>query len=146
NSSRVTEFILLGLSDRRELQLLFFTLFLLAYTMVLLGNLLIIVTVRTDPKLSSPMYFLLCNLSFIDICCTSVTAPRALVALLSGHKAIAFGDCMAQLFFLHFVGSSEMFLLTVMAFDRYTAICRPLHYTAIMARRACWALVAACWA
>ncbi|XP_005046492.1 PREDICTED: olfactory receptor 4Q2-like [Ficedula albicollis] len=145
NFSRVTEFILLGLSDTRELQLLFFTLFLLAYTMVLLGNLLIIVTVRTDPKLSSPMYFLLCNLSFIDICYTSVTIPRVLVALLSGHKAIAFEACMAQLFFLHFVGSSEMFLLTVMAFDRYTAICRPLHYTAIMARGACWALVAACW-
>ncbi|NXE98500.1 O1509 protein, partial [Menura novaehollandiae] len=146
NFSRVTEFILLGLSDTWELQLLFFTLFLLAYAMVLLGNLLIIVTVRTDPKLSSPMYFLLCNLSFIDICCTSVTAPRVLVALLSGRKAIAFEGCMAQLFFLHFVGSSEMFLLTVMAFDRYTAICRPLHYTAIMARGACWALVAACWA
>ncbi|XP_064569942.1 olfactory receptor 4D5-like [Zonotrichia leucophrys gambelii] len=146
NSSRVTEFILLGLSDTQELQLLSFMFFLLAYTMVLLGNLLIIVTVRTDPKLSSPMYFLLCNLSFIDICCTSVTTPRVLVALLSGHKAIAFEGCMAQLFFLHFVGSSEMFLLTVMAFDRYTAICRPLHYTAIMARRACWALVAACWA
>ncbi|NXO74673.1 OR4D5 protein, partial [Phainopepla nitens] len=81
NSSRVTEFILLGLSDIWELQLLFFTFFLLAYAMVLLGNLLIIVTVRTDPKLSSPMYFLLCNLSFIDICYTSVTAPRVLVAL-----------------------------------------------------------------
>ncbi|NWV77476.1 OR4D5 protein, partial [Dasyornis broadbenti] len=146
NFSQVTEFILLGLSDARELQLVFFTFFLLAYTMVLLGNLLIIVTVRTDPKLSSPIYFLLCNLSFIDICCTSVTVPRVLVALLSGHKAIAFEGCMAQLFFLHFVGSSEMFLLTVMAFDRYTAICRPLHYTAIMAPEACWALVAACWA
>ncbi|NXT72566.1 OR4D5 protein, partial [Chaetops frenatus] len=145
NFSRVTEFILLGLSDTWELQLLFFTLFLLAYTMVLLGNLLIIVTVTTDPKLSSPMYFLLCNLSFIDICCTSVTVPRLLVALLSGHKAIAFEGCVAQLFFLHFVGSSEMFLLTVMAFDRYTAICRPLHYPAVMARGACWALVAACW-
>ncbi|NWV08131.1 O1509 protein, partial [Ptilonorhynchus violaceus] len=146
NSSQVTEFILLGLSDTRELQLLFFALFLLAYAMVLLGNLLILLTVRTDPKLSSPMYFLLCNLSFIDICYTSVTAPRALVALLWGRKAIAFEGCVAQLFFLHFVGSSEMFLLTVMAFDRYTAICRPLRYTAVMARRACWALVAACWA
>ncbi|NXP69448.1 O1509 protein, partial [Chloropsis cyanopogon] len=145
NASRVTEFILLGLSDTQELQLLFFTLFLLAYAMVLLGNLLIIVTVRTDPKLSSPMYFLLCHLSFIDICYTSVTAPRVMVALLSGHKAIAFEGCMAQLFFLHFLGCSEMFLLTVMAFDRYTAICRPLHYTAIMAHGACWALVAACW-
>ncbi|NXU67986.1 OR4D5 protein, partial [Horornis vulcanius] len=145
NFSQVTEFILLGFSDTQELQLLFFALFLLAYAMVLLGNLLIIVAVRTDPKLSSPMYFLLCNLSFIDICYTSVTVPRALVARLSGHKAIAFEGCMAQLFFLHFVGSSEMFLLTVMAFDRYTAVCRPLHYTAIMARGACRALVTACW-
>ncbi|XP_063188425.1 olfactory receptor 4E2-like [Chroicocephalus ridibundus] len=145
NFSRVTEFILLGLSDRRELQVLFFTFFFLAYAMVLLGNLLIIVTVRTDRKLSSPMYFLLCNLSFIDICCTSVTSPRMLVDLLSQRKAIAFEDCIAQLFFLHFVGASEKFLLTVMAYDRYTAICKPLHYTAIMSRQACWVLVSACW-
>ncbi|XP_076199459.1 olfactory receptor 4E2-like [Aptenodytes patagonicus] len=145
NFSRVTEFILLGLSDTRELQVLFFTFFFLAYAMVLLGNLLIIVTVRTDPKLSSPMYFLLCNLSFIDICCTSVTSPRMLVDLLSQRKAIAFEDCIAQLFFLHFVGASEMFLLTVMAYDRYTAICKPLHYTAIMSRQVCWVLVSACW-
>lgn len=146
NFSRVTEFILLGLSDTRELQVLFFTFFFLAYAMVLLGNLLIIVTVRTDPKLSSPMYFLLCNLSFLDICCTSVTSPRMLVDLLSQRKAIAFEDCIAQLFFLHFVGASEMFLLTVMAYDRYAAICKPLHYTAIMSRQVCWVLVSACWA
>ncbi|NXJ97994.1 O1509 protein, partial [Corythaixoides concolor] len=146
NFSRVTEFILLGLSDTRELQVLFFTFFFVAYAMVLLGNLLIIVTVRTDPKLSSPMYLLLCNLSFIDICYTSVTSPRMLVDLLSQRKAIAFEDCIAQLFFLHFVGASEMFLLTVMAYDRYTAICKPLHYTDIMSRRVCWVLVSACWA
>ncbi|KAM6408090.1 olfactory receptor 4D5-like [Rhynochetos jubatus] len=146
NFSRVTEFILLGLSDTRELRVPFFTIFFLAYAMVLLGNLLIIVTVRTDPKLSSPMYFLLCNLSFIDICYTSITCPRMLVDLLSQRKAIAFEDCMAQLFFLHFAGASEMFLLTVMAYDRYTAICKPLHYTAIMSRRVCWVLVSGCWA
>ncbi|XP_010163107.1 olfactory receptor 1509 [Antrostomus carolinensis] len=146
NFSRVTEFILLGLSNTRELQVLFFTIFFLAYAMVLLGNLLIIVTVRTDPKLSSPMYFLLCNLSFLDICCTSVTVPRMLVDLLSQRKAIAFENCIAQLFFLHFSGASEMFLLTVMAYDRYAAICKPLHYTAIMNRRVCWVLVRACWA
>ncbi|NXD88170.1 O1509 protein, partial [Halcyon senegalensis] len=146
NFSRVTEFILLGLSDRRELQVLFFTFFLMTYAMVLLGNLLIIVTVRTDPKLSSPMYFLLCNLSFIDICCSSVISPRMIVDLLSQRKTIAFEGCIAQVFFLHFVGASEMFLLTVMAYDRYTAICKPLHYTAIMSRQVCWALVLACWA
>ncbi|KAM6070038.1 olfactory receptor 4E2-like [Theristicus caerulescens] len=146
NFSRVTEFILLGLSDTRELQVVFFTFFFLAYAMVLLGNLLIIVTVRTDPKLSSPMYFLLCNLSFIDICYTCVTSPRMLVDLLSQRKVIAFEDCIAQLFFLHFVGASEMFLLTVMAYDRYAAICKPLHYTAIMSRPVCWVLVSACWA
>ncbi|KFQ22561.1 Olfactory receptor 4D5, partial [Mesitornis unicolor] len=140
------ELVLLGLSDTRELQVLFFTFFLLAYAMVLLGNLLIIVAVRTDPNLSSPMYFLLCNLSFIDICCTSVTCPRMLVDLLSHRKAIAFEECIAQLFFLHFVGASEMFLLTVMAYDRYTAICKPLHYTAIMSWQVCWGLVSACWA
>uniref|UniRef100_A0A663F9S2 Olfactory receptor n=2 Tax=Aquila chrysaetos chrysaetos TaxID=223781 RepID=A0A663F9S2_AQUCH len=146
NFSQVTEFILLGLSDTRELQVLFFTFFLLAYAMVLLGNLLVIVTVRTDPKLSSPMYLLLCNLSFIDICCTSVISPRMLVDLLSQRKTIAFEDCIAQLFFLHFVGASEMFLLTVMAYDRYTAVCKPLRYTAIMSQQVCWVLVSACWA
>ncbi|XP_051632807.1 olfactory receptor 1509-like [Manacus candei] len=146
NFSQVTEFILLGLSDTRELQVVLFTIVFLAYTMVLLGNLLIIVTVRTDPKLSSPMYFLLCNLSFLDICYTSVTVPRMLVDLLSHRKAIVFEGCIAQLFFLHFVGSSEMFLLAVMAYDRYTAICKPLHYTAIMSRWACWLLVCSCWA
>ncbi|NXE15584.1 OR4Q2 protein, partial [Lophotis ruficrista] len=146
NFSRVTEFILLGLSDTRELQVPLFTFFLLAYVMVLLGNLLIIATVRTDPKLSSPMYFLLGNLSFIDICYTSVTSPRVLVDLLSQRKAISFEDCIAQLFFLHFAGASEMFLLTVMAYDRYTAICKPLHYRAIMSRHVCWVLVSACWA
>lgn len=146
NFSQVTEFILLGLSDTRELQVLFFVFFFLAYAMVLLGNLLILVTVTTDPKLLSPMYFLLCNLSVLDICCTSVTSPRLLVDLLSQRKAIDFEDCMAQLFFLHFVGASEMFLLTVMAYDRYTAICKPLHYTTIMNRRVCWLLVFACWA
>lgn len=146
NFSQVTEFILLGLSDTRELQVLFFIFFFLAYAMVLLGNLLILVTVTTDPKLLSPMYFLLCNLSVLDICCTSVTSPRLLVDLLSQRKAIDFEDCMAQLFFLHFVGASEMFLLTVMAYDRYTAICKPLHYTTIMNRRVCWLLVFACWA
>ncbi|KFW90786.1 Olfactory receptor 4D5, partial [Phalacrocorax carbo] len=146
NFSQVTEFILLGLSDTRELQVLFFTFFFPAYAMVLLGNLLIIVAVWTDPKLSSPMYLLLCNLSFIDICCTSVTSPRMLVDLLSQRKTIAFEDCIAQLFFLHFTGASEMFLLTVMAYDRYTAICKPLHYTAIMSRQVCWVLVSACWA
>ncbi|NWH57595.1 O1509 protein, partial [Geococcyx californianus] len=146
NFSRVTEFILLGLSNTREMQVLSFTTFFLAYLMVLLGNLLIIVTVTTDPKLCSPMYFLLCNLSFIDICCTSVTFPRMLVDLLTQRKAITFEDCIAQLFFLHFVGASEMFLLTVMTYDRYTAICKPLHYTLIMSRQLCWLLVSACWA
>ncbi|XP_069713076.1 olfactory receptor 4D5-like [Phaenicophaeus curvirostris] len=146
NFSRVTEFILLGLSNRRETQVLLFITFLLAYVMVLLGNLLIIVTVMTDPKLSSPMYFLLCNLSFIDICYSSVISPRMLVDLISQRKAIAFEDCIAQLFFLHFVGASEMFLLTVMTYDRYVAICKPLHYTVIMSHQVCWVLVSACWA
>ncbi|NXS63326.1 OR4D5 protein, partial [Brachypteracias leptosomus] len=146
NSSRVTEFILLGLSEKRELQIFFFTFFSLIYTMVLLGNLLIIVTVRTDPKLSSPMYFFLCHLSFIDICCSSVICPRLLVDLLSQRKTIAFEGCIAQMFFLHFAGVAEMFLLTVMAYDRYTAICKPLHYPTIMSQQVCWALVVACWA
>ncbi|XP_006268705.1 olfactory receptor 4Q2 [Alligator mississippiensis] len=145
NFTVVTKFLLLGLSHVPKVQVAFFILFLFSYMVVLLGNLLIIITVKADPCLGSPMYFLLCNLSFIDICYASVTSPRMLTDLLSQTKSISFNGCMAQLFFRHFVGAAEMFLLTVMAYDRYIAICKPLHYTAIMSRPVCFALVVACW-
>uniref|UniRef100_A0A8C3TF62 Olfactory receptor n=1 Tax=Chelydra serpentina TaxID=8475 RepID=A0A8C3TF62_CHESE len=145
NHTVVTEFVLLGLSHSRQVQLIFFVLFLLSYVAIVLGNLLIIVTIKADSCLTSPMYFLLCNLSFIDLCYASVTSPRMLADLLSQRKTISFNGCMAQLFLLHFMGATEMFLLTVMAYDRYVAICKPLHYMSIMSRPTCCMLVAACW-
>uniref|UniRef100_A0A8D0HHU2 Olfactory receptor n=1 Tax=Sphenodon punctatus TaxID=8508 RepID=A0A8D0HHU2_SPHPU len=141
----VTEFVLLGLTHTREAQVVLFVLFFLFYVMILVGNFLIIATIKTSSCLNSPMYFLLCNLSFIDVCYSSVTSPRMLVDLLSQRMTISFNGCMAQLFFLHFVGAAEMFLLTVMAYDRYVAICRPLHYMTVMNRSVCCLLVAACW-
>uniref|UniRef100_A0A8C0IT16 Olfactory receptor n=1 Tax=Chelonoidis abingdonii TaxID=106734 RepID=A0A8C0IT16_CHEAB len=145
NHTVVTEFVLLGLSHSRQVQLAFFVLFLLSYVAIVLGNLLIIVTIKADSCLTSAMYFLLCNLSFIDLCYASVTSPRMLSDLLSQRNTISFNGCMAQLFLLHFVGAAEMFLLTVMAYDRYIAICKPLHYMSIMSKPTCCRLVAACW-
>ncbi|KAK4808467.1 hypothetical protein QYF61_005784 [Mycteria americana] len=110
---------------KMELQVLFFTFFFLANAMILLGTVLIIVVVRADPKLYSPMYFLLCNLSFMDICYTSVTSPRMLMGLLSQRKTIAFEDRIVQLFFLNFVGATEMLVPAVMVYNYYTAICEP---------------------
>lgn len=145
NYTRVTEFVLTGLSQTREVQLILFVIFLSFYLFILPGNILIICTIRLDPHLTSPMYFLLANLAFLDIWYSSVTAPKMLVDFFVERKTISFGGCIAQLFFLHFVGASEMFLLTVMAFDRYAAICRPLHYATIMNRRLCCILVAVSW-
>ncbi|XP_076982700.1 olfactory receptor 4M1 isoform X1 [Tamandua tetradactyla] len=145
NYTRVTEFVLTGLSQTREVQLVLFVIFLSFYLFILPGNVLIICTIRLDPQLTSPMYFLLANLAFLDFWYSSITAPKMLVDFFVERKKISFGGCIAQLFFLHFVGASEMFLLTVMAFDRYAAICRPLHYATIMNQRLCCILVALSW-
>ncbi|XP_019368669.1 PREDICTED: olfactory receptor 4M1-like [Gavialis gangeticus] len=146
NSTGVTQFVLMGLSQRREVQLFLFVIFLTFYVIVLPGNVLIIITIRGDPNLTSPMYFLLANLAFLDIWYSSITAPKMLVDFFSERKVISFGGCIAQLFFLHFVGAAEMFLLVVMAYDRYAAICKPLHYTSVMNRNLCTVLVLASWA
>ncbi|KAM7150922.1 olfactory receptor 4E2-like [Macrochelys suwanniensis] len=146
NTGAVHEIVLLGLSQPRVLSLALAILLLLSYAVVLLGNLSIILTIRTEPRLAaSPMYYLLSNLSLVDLFYTSVTTPRMALGLLSGHATIPLGECLAQLFFLHFLGCTEIFLLTAMAYDRYVAICQPLHYTAIMGFRTCVGLVAGCW-
>lgn len=145
NYTRVTEFVLIGLSQTREVQLVLFVTFLSFYLFILPGNILIICTIRFDPHLISPMYFLLANLAFLDIWCSSITVPKMLIDFSVERKVISFGGCIAQLFFLHFVGASEMFVLTVMAFDRYTAICSPLLYATIMNRHLCCILVALSW-
>uniref|UniRef100_A0A8B9P219 Olfactory receptor n=1 Tax=Apteryx owenii TaxID=8824 RepID=A0A8B9P219_APTOW len=146
NKTEVTEFVLLGLSQTHEVQLFLFFLFLLFYVIVLPGNILIILTVRGDPQLDSPMYFFLANLAFLDICYCFITPPKMLADFFSQRKTISSRSCIAQLFFLHFLGGAEIFLLIAMAFDRYVAICKPLHYATLMRKMVCWILVLAAWA
>lgn len=135
NGSVVTEFILLGFSEQWKLQIFFFVTFSLVYSATVLGNTLIMVTVISSSTLHSPMYFLLGNLSFFDLCLSTVTTPKMITDLLTEHKAISIWGCMAQMFFMHFFGGAEMTLLIAMAFDRYVAICKPLHYGTIMSHR-----------
>uniref|UniRef100_A0A8C6FHJ1 Olfactory receptor n=1 Tax=Moschus moschiferus TaxID=68415 RepID=A0A8C6FHJ1_MOSMO len=146
NDSKVTEFVLLGLTSSLELQLVLFLIFLLVYMAIVLGNLLIVVTVRVDTHLlQSPMYYFLGHLSFIDLCLSCVTVPKMLGDFLQEDKIISFSGCLAQIYFLHFLGASEMFLLTATAYDRYVAICNPLHYLTVMNRQLCFQMVFACW-
>ncbi|MBW05065.1 Olfactory receptor 4D9, partial [Eschrichtius robustus] len=110
-----------------------------------MGNLLIIVTVTCESRLHTPMYFLLRNLSVLDICFSSITAPKVLVDLLTRRKVISFNGCTTQMFFFHLLGGADIFSLSVMAFDRYMAISKPLHYVTIMSRARCTALIVASW-
>ncbi|XP_069713074.1 olfactory receptor 4S2-like [Phaenicophaeus curvirostris] len=145
NASSVKEFILLGLSENQGVQKICFLMFLFFYTIIVAGNLLIVITVISSQRLNSPMYFFLCYLSFVDICYSSVTAPKMIADFLVENKTISFVGCIAQLFGFHFFGCTEIFLLTVMAYDRYVAICRPLHYTTLMTRRTCGRMVMGSW-
>ncbi|XP_068023635.1 olfactory receptor 4N5-like [Melanerpes formicivorus] len=141
----VTEFVLLGLSPDHEVQMILFFFFLIFYMAVLPGNVLIILTIWRDSHLGSPMYFFLANLAFLDICYCSVTPPKMLADFFSHRKTISYNACMAQVFFLHFLGAAEAFLLMAMAYDRYVAICKPLHYTRLVNRGVCCVLVGAAW-
>ncbi|XP_037691040.1 olfactory receptor 4F4-like [Choloepus didactylus] len=143
NNSIVTEFILLGLSNSQELQIFLFVFFFVLYIGIVFGNLLIVITVTSDSHLHSPMYFLLANLSLIDLCLSSVTAPKMIADFFRKHKVISFKSCLAQIFLLHFFGGAEMVILAAMGFDRYIAICKPLHYSTIMRSNVCVAIVAA---
>ncbi|XP_053228863.1 olfactory receptor 4S2-like [Podarcis raffonei] len=145
NINNVTEFIFFGLTQNEQIEKICFVLFLFLYLVIVLGNLLIIVTIFFSSRLNSPMYFFLSYLSFVDICYSSVTAPKMIAGFLVKKKTISFIGCMTQLFGVHFFGCTESFILTVMAYDRYIAICKPLHYTTIMTRRVCGQLVAASW-
>nr|XP_004475560.1 olfactory receptor 4K13-like [Dasypus novemcinctus] len=135
NRSSVSDFILLGLYSSQEVQILFFSIFLLVYVAIIVGNLLIVISVIFDNHLHSPMYFLLANLSFFDLCFSSVATPKVIADFLKKRKTISFWGCMAQIFFMHFFGGGEMSLLIAMAIDRYVAICKPLHYKNIMNSR-----------
>ncbi|XP_072479471.1 olfactory receptor 4K13-like [Notamacropus eugenii] len=136
NNSMINEFILLGLTNSWELEIFFFVIFFLAYISILAGNCLIILMVTFDSHLhSTPMYFLLANLSLLDIILSIVTLPKMIIDFFRERKTISFWGCMAQIFLAHLLGGSEMILLIVMAVDRYLAICKPLHYTTIMNHR-----------
>ncbi|XP_078506422.1 olfactory receptor 4E2-like [Lissotriton helveticus] len=145
NKTQVKEFILLGMSDDSMAQILLFLAFLVFFTMTVVGNGAIIAVITFCPRLHNPMYFFLCNLSFLDICYSSVTVPKMLTNLLTERKSISFNGCIAQMYFFHVLGSGEMFLLAVMAYDRYAAICNPLRYTMIMSWRLTGQLAAAAW-
>ncbi|NXI74196.1 OR4S2 protein, partial [Anseranas semipalmata] len=145
NASSVKEFILLGLSENQVVQRIYFVMFLFFCMIIMAGNLLIVITVVSSQHLKSPMYFFLSYLSLVDICYSSVTAPKMITDFLIENKTISFVGCIVQLFGVHFFGSTETFILTVMAYDRYTAICKPLHYTTLMTRRACGQMVISSW-
>ena len=145
NCSEVTEFILLGIPHTEGLETLLFVLFLPFYACTLLGNMSILVTVLSSSSLHTPMYFFLGNLSVFDMSFSSVTCPKMLLYLMGLSPRISYKDCVSQLFFFHFLGSMECFLYTVMAYDRFTAICHPLRYAVIMNPRVCVALAVGTW-
>ncbi|XP_053120191.1 olfactory receptor 4Q3-like [Hemicordylus capensis] len=146
NGSTITEFVLLGFSCSRTVQLFIFALVLACYTTVLLGNVLIMVTVWSEPQLSQcPMYFFLVNLSLTDVSLGSLAAPKLVIDLLNNGHAISYEGCMAQIFGFHLFAATEMYLLTLMAYDRYIAICHPLRYTTIMGQQRCLGLLILCW-
>uniref|UniRef100_A0A2K6MVD0 Olfactory receptor n=1 Tax=Rhinopithecus bieti TaxID=61621 RepID=A0A2K6MVD0_RHIBE len=145
NGTVITEFIFLGLTQSQDIQLLVFVLVLIFYFIILPGNFLIIFTIRSDPGLTAPLYFFLGNLAFLDASYSFIVASRMLVDFLSEKNVISYRGCLTQLFFLHFLRGGEGLLLVVMAFDRYIAICRPLHYSTVMNPRACYAMLLALW-
>ncbi|XP_049981364.1 olfactory receptor 4K3-like [Alexandromys fortis] len=145
NQSVVTEFIFQGLCTSRELQILLLLPFSTLYLMIVVGNLFVVILIITDHHLHSPMYYLLANLSFIDFCLSSVTTPKLITDLIKENKSISFGGCMSQILCVHFFAGGEMVLLVTMAYDRYVAICRPLHYTSIMDSQKCIWLVVISW-
>ncbi|XP_066840400.1 olfactory receptor 14C36-like [Anser cygnoides] len=145
NSSSITEFLLLPFADTRELQLLHFALFLGIYLAALLGNGLILTAVACDHRLHTPMYFFLLNLAVLDLGCISTTLPKAMANSLWDTRAISYAGCAAQVFLIVFLFSAEYSLLTIMAYDRYVAICKPLHYGSLLGSRACAQMAAAAW-
>ncbi|XP_068521076.1 olfactory receptor 14A16-like [Anas acuta] len=145
NSSSVSEFLLMSFSNKRELQLLQFVLFLGIYLAALLGNGLILSTVACHHHLHTPMYFFLLNLALLDLGCISTTVPKAMANALWDTRAISYLGCTAQLFLFAFLAGAEFSLLTIMAYDRYVAICKPLHYGSLLGSRACAQMAAAAW-
>ncbi|XP_075384367.1 olfactory receptor 1F1-like [Tenrec ecaudatus] len=145
NLSSVSEFLLLGLSWQPQQQQFLFVLFLSMYLATVLGNLLIILAISTDSRLHIPMYFFLSNLSFVDICFSSTTIPKMLANHILGSQSISFPGCLTQMYFLFMFADMDNFLLAVMAYDRFVAVCHPLHYTTKMAPQLCAMMVIGSW-
>ncbi|XP_066484551.1 olfactory receptor 4D5-like [Tiliqua scincoides] len=145
NHTTVAEFIFLGLAKEPEVKLLLFAVFLAVYSATVLGNLFIVALVACEPVLHTPMYFLLGNLSFLDFCYSTITAPKMLIGFLARVNTITYGGCLSQIFFFHLIGGIKIFLLTIMAYDRYVAIFHPLRYVVIMSRAVCGGLLWASW-
>ncbi|XP_072506457.1 olfactory receptor 6C1-like [Notamacropus eugenii] len=145
NHTQVTDFILLGLSDDPELQMVIFSFLLLAYILSIAGNVTIIVLTLMDSHLQTPMYFFLRNFSFLEISFTTACVPRFLGTIITEDKTISYNGCMAQLFFFILLGVAEFYLLTAMCYDCYVAICKPLYYTTTMSNRVCTLLVFWSW-
>ncbi|NXM09883.1 OR4S1 protein, partial [Ploceus nigricollis] len=145
NSSSMKQFILLGLSENRGVQKIYFVVFLLFYTLTVAGN-LIVLTVTSSQHLNSSMYIFLCHLSFVDVCYSSDTAPQMISGFLVENKTLSFAGCIGQLFGLQFFGCTEVFILTATAYDRCVAVCWPLHYPALTSRRLCGRMVGVSWA
>ncbi|XP_007538642.2 olfactory receptor 2B6-like [Erinaceus europaeus] len=145
NTSHPEEFILLGFADHPWLELPLFVILLITYPMAMVGNLTIILVSILDPRLHSPMYFFLTNLSFLDMCYTTSVVPQMMFNLGSSRKTISYTGCVIQLYSFHTMGGAECLLLALMSFDRYVAICKPLHYTLIMNGRLCILLASIVW-
>ena len=144
NRNNVTVFILLGLSQNKNIEILCFVLFFFCYIAIWMGNLLIMISITCSSLIDQPMYFFLYYLSLSSLCYTSTVMPKLMTDLLAERKTISYSNCMTQLFILHFLGGIEIFILTGMAYDRYVAICKPLHYTSIMSRHRCNTVIIAC--
>uniref|UniRef100_A0A670JB96 G-protein coupled receptors family 1 profile domain-containing protein n=1 Tax=Podarcis muralis TaxID=64176 RepID=A0A670JB96_PODMU len=145
NQTPLTEFVLVGFPYPKNLVGPLFIFFLLIYLLTLLGNFLILLVVMSNPQLHKPMYWFLCHLSFLDMTVSTVIVPKVIAGFLEGGGSISFGGCVCQLFLFHFLGCTECFLYTLMAYDRFLAICKPLHYGTIMNRRTCLFLAMGTW-
>ncbi|XP_059587713.1 olfactory receptor 14I1-like [Alligator mississippiensis] len=145
NCTTVTEFLLLGFSDALGLQILHLATFLIIYLAALIGNLLVITLIAIDSHLHTPMYFFLLNLSILDIGSISVIVPKSMANSILNTRLISYSGCVTQVFFFFFFVTADLTILTIMAYDRYIAICKPLHYATVMNRRACPQMVAMGW-
>ncbi|XP_039225912.1 olfactory receptor 14A16-like isoform X2 [Crotalus tigris] len=145
NESTLIEFLLMGFSDNHDIQIMYFVIFLFMYVIAIMGNVLLVITVVLNCSLHTPMYFFLVNLSFSDICFISTTIPKSMLTSLTDNRVITFAGCAAQVFLIFTFAGSEIALLTIMAYDRYVAICHPLQYSLILNCDACMQMAASSW-